>query len=341
MLFGHGDDGYLYEDKIVANFSSNVYYPGLSEGLKAHLSDSIHKVLNYPEADAHTLKSGLARLHGLCSDNVLVTNGATEAFYLIAQAFRHGSATIVVPSFSEYEDACSVNELKIEFLTWNDLSADSSFKTDLVFICNPNNPTGAVIAADILAELIKSNSSSVFVIDEAYIDFTNAISSSVNFIKACGNVIIVRSLTKAYAIPGLRLGYILSNEKLIHRINGFKMPWSVNALALEAGNYILRHKKEESIDLESLLASAACLQQRLNTIPGITAFPSNTNFFLCQTEKSTAASLKKFLVREYGLLIRDASNFRTLSPQHFRIATQTDEENQLLLKGIKSWTTYI
>lgn len=337
MIIGHGDDGYLYKKNIVANFSSNVYYGGFPEGMKAQLISAIDTINNYPEANAQSLQHNLARWHAVAAEQVLITNGATESFYIIAHCFRNKTATIIIPSFAEYEDACVKNDLNLQFLNWDKLNENTLFNTTLAFLGNPNNPTGKIIAAATLKHILKHNPQTSFVIDEAYVDFTNEQLSLVNELPYFENLILVRSLTKTYAIPGLRLGYILSTATAIKNISYCKFPWSVNTLAVVAGNYIVQHKARLVLPLTNLLNDTGELISQLNQLAGITANPTRTNFFLAETSKGTAAELKAFLLDRFGLLIRDASNFRGLTPKHFRIATQTSEKNELLLKGIRQW----
>ncbi len=337
MITGHGDDAYLYDKNITANFSSNVYYDGFPNGMKDYLISVIDKITTYPEANANSLQPYLGKWHNLSTDQLLITNGATEAFYLIAQAFRNKSATIVVPSFAEYEDSCRANNLTLQFLAWNKLSDTTRFTTDLVFLGNPNNPTGAILKKEELQRIIEINSQTIFVIDEAYVDFTNEAISMVTELNQFSNLIIIKSLTKTYAIPGLRLGYLLSNPTMISNILSFKMPWSVNTMAIEAGKYIIQDPLKMALPLKQLLQDTDELIQQLTEIKHLKVFPTKTNFFLCELSKRTAAELKSFLLEEHRLLIRDASNFRGLNTQHFRIATQTKGKNELLVKGIRQW----
>lgn len=326
MLNGHGDDRYRFKNAIIADFSSNVYYEGLSAGLKEQLALSLEKLNNYPEVNAQSLQQALAGWHQLAPGQVLVTNGATEAFYLIAHAWRNKSVTILIPAFAEYEDACRANDLTIHYVQ----ELPATFNTDLVFFGNPNNPTGSILSPAFIAGLLTANPATMFVIDEAYIDFTKEQVSMVAYLSDYKNLMIVKSLTKTYSIPGLRLGYLLSN--CTDHIIPYKMPWSVNALAVEAGLYITRHK--ETLPLDVLLNDTRELMLQLKQY--VTVFDSHTNFFLCHTDKGTAADLKLFLINE-GILIRDAANFRSLNSGHFRIATQTKELNALLIKGISKW----
>lgn len=338
MIAGHGDDTYLYDKNIIANFSSNVYYDGFPNGMKDHLILAIDKINTYPEANANSLQPYLGKWHNLSTDQLLITNGATEAFYLIAHSFRNKSVTIVIPSFAEYEDACRANNLTLQFLDWDTLNNNTRFTTDVVFLGNPNNPTGAILKNEVLQNMLEINSQTTFVIDEAYVDFTNENISMVNELAQFSNLIIIKSLTKTYAIPGLRLGYILSNPSIINTILSFKMPWSVNTMAIEAGKFIVQNHIKSLLPLKELLCDTEELIQQLNKVEHINVLPTQTNFFLCETKKGTAEELKYFLLNEHGLLIRDASNFRGLTANHFRIATQTKEKNELLVKGIKQWT---
>ncbi|MCF6405198.1 aminotransferase class I/II-fold pyridoxal phosphate-dependent enzyme [Chitinophaga filiformis] len=337
MIHGHGDDRYLFNYNIVADFSSNVYYGGWATGLQQHLTTCLQKVRNYPEANAQRLQAALAEWHSLTPGQILVTNGATEAFYLVAHAFRGKSATIVIPAFAEYEDACRANDLGINYLHWDDLQPDTVFDTDIVFFGNPNNPTGAVLHPATIKQLLEHHSKTMFVIDEAYVDFTVDIISMIPTLDQYPNLIIIKSLTKTYSIPGLRLGYILSSEAVINNILPYKMPWSVNALAIEAGLFIAGHRQEIILPTADLTWEAFHLIGALRAIGNISIRHTHTNFFLCETDKGTAAALKQFLLQTAGLLIRDASNFRSLTPQHFRIAAQRREQNVLLVKGIRAW----
>jgi threonine-phosphate decarboxylase len=338
MLLGHGDDGHLYQSAAVANFSSNVYYPGFSEDLGVFLSAQMLKVKNYPEPNSESLRKALAKFHVLEDSQLLVTNGATDAFYLVAHAFKKSTATIVIPSFAEYEDACRLYGMEISFLAWDGLKGDTRFGTSLVFICNPNNPNGAIVSKEVIRCLLNTHQDTVFVLDEAYIDFTFSVASSVDLLKEFPNLLIVKSLTKTFAIPGLRLGYLLGSKDMITRISRYKIPWSVNTLAVEAGKYIVENHEALALPLKEMLAETKTLRVSVNSIRGIQALESHTTFFLCHTAHDDAASLKDFLMKHFRLLIRDASNFRGLSKNHFRIASQSAEENKLLIKALATWS---
>jgi threonine-phosphate decarboxylase len=342
MLHGHGDNGYQYGLRIVADFSSNVWYGGEPAGLKEHLFRQWELVNNYPEVLAESLAEKVSRLHGLDPENILVTSGATEGIYLLAQLFSRKRSCIVIPSFSEYEDACRIHEHPIDFLNWESLypdepetrSPDKTPDADLFWIGNPNNPTGAVFPA--LEALIRGNRQTMFVVDEAFIEFTGSAVPVIGLAAEYPNLAIIRSMTKAFAIPGLRLGYIAAHRTLIERLKTIKLPWSVNALAVEAGNYIFDNYPSIRLPPGELLSDKAVFMQQLREA-GIRTYDGDTHFFLCETPIASAGELKKYLLENFGLLIRDAANFRGLGAGHFRLATRTPDQNQLLVNAVKEW----
>lgn len=338
MLHGHGDDGYQYKQAIVANFSSNVWFGGKSENLKQHLFKNWDCIHSYPEASAESLVNALANDLSINSDQIIATNGATEAFYLIAQCFSESNSSIIIPTFSEYEDACRVNKHKLFFINWTELNSKTIFEEGLIWICNPNNPNGNILQRNELDEMLKLNPKSIFVVDEAYIDFTNEVDSCIDLLDEHQNLILVKSLTKNFSIPGLRLGYLISNKALVQNIQFYKAPWTVNSLAIEAGKFLLANKIDFSPPVNYYKSTTNKLKENLQKIPGLRIYPSKTSFFLVELEKSTAFELKKYLISNFGLLIRDAANFRGLNSSFFRLATQTDEKNQLLINALIQWS---
>lgn len=334
MIKGHGDDIYSHKREITINFSSNVYSRQDMSELDEYLKSKIDRIHSYPEPDASTLTSLLALKYGIEEDNIVVTNGATEAIYLIAHAFRCQKSIIITPTFSEYEDACLINEHKIDYATsLEQIEPD----TNLVWLCNPNNPDGQAYHKTYLYQFIAKHPNILFILDLSYEAFVNdEFRLDQHETMYYSNIISLHSLTKSYAIPGLRLGYLVSNRELISKINRYRMPWSVNQLAIEAGKYLLSESRNY-IDLEAYRAETLRLMTELNVIDGLIVLPTNTHFFLCELIGRKASDLKQYLIDKHGILIRDASNFRGLDQHFFRIATQSREENDLLINAIKEW----
>ena len=323
MIEGHGDDLYRYEN-IKMNFSSNIYNGTDLSALEAYLSSRMAVVRSYPEPSAASLERMIARECGISPDEVLVTSGAVDAIYLIAQVYRNeGTCRIMQPTFREYEDACRVfgyQEREDGALCW---------------LCNPNNPTGDVMATDEVLELAERHR--LLIVDQSYEDYTMAPLIQPSDVVGRDNIILLHSMTKRYAVPGLRLGYVTASASIINRLREQYRPWAINALSLEAGKWLVQRGKTAILDLSTYLAETQRLRAMLNEIEGIEAQQTQTNFFLCTIQQATAAELKEYLAREHGILIRDASNFTGLTPHHFRIATQSPAENDALVAAIKNY----
>jgi len=323
MIEGHGDDLYRYEN-IKMNFSSNIYAGTDLNELEAFLATHLDVIRTYPEPSASSLEQMIACEHGISPDEVLVTSGAVDAIYLIAQAYRHhGACHILQPTFREYEDACRVFGYK----------EDES--GDVCWVCNPNNPTGSVMpVAEVMALAARHR---LLIVDQSYEDYTMARLLSPADAITCGNIILLHSMTKRFAVPGLRLGYITAAAPVINHLRNQYRPWAINALSLEAGKWLVGHKAVAIQDLTSYLAETQRLRTMLNEIDGIKANDTQTNFFLCTIQAATACELKGYLAHEHGILIRDASNFTGLSPHHFRLATQSPAENDALVVAIRNY----
>lgn len=333
MIEGHGDDAYKYK-AIKINFSSNVYNHVDHSGLHQHLFQQMESIRTYPEPEPYSLEKVLAERFHLSSEEVCVTNGATEAIYLIAQTFRNQISAILMPTFSEYADACRLHGHKVVPIYNLNRLPD---RGRLIWLCNPNNPTGEVREKEVLIACIKQNPQRIFIMDQSYEFFTQKALLTAKEAAEFPNVILLHSMTKRFAVPGLRLGYITACKELLHEIRTQRMPWSVNQLAIEAGHYLLSSSQYD-IDISLLLREKERLVQSLLSIGGMEIWPSDTHYMLVQLRMGKAAALKEYLATEQGILIRDASNFEGLNEHFFRIATQTPEENDKLVESIKKWT---
>ena len=332
MIDGHGDDIYRYEDLVKMNFSSNIFQHVDYTALKQHLIERFDVVGNYPEPQPRQLEKLIAQQEGISSECVLVTNGATEAIYLIAQQFHHSASVIPQPTFNEYADACRINHHIISFENTDDLAHLP--KDRVYWICNPNNPSGNVLMKGFLDYVVRRSPRYIFVIDQSYEDYTKEPLLAYREMQNVTNLIILHSFSKRYGIPGLRLGYITADPSLINLLRGLYQPWSVNALAIEAGRFLIEHGTPAVTDLDAYLEETERLRQSLRRI-GIRVFETKTNYMLCEISQTTAAKLKDYLIHEHGILIRDCSNFYGLSSHFFRVSTQLPEENDALVEAIR------
>ena len=325
MIEGHGDDLYQYSG-IKMNFSSNIYTGTDLSALYSYLSTCMQVVSSYPEPSATSLERMIAHECGIKPEEVLVTSGAVDAIYLIAQAYRHlGTCKVMTPTFSEYEDACRVFGYK---------ECDDAA---MCWLCNPNNPTGSVIPAGDVLEIAKRYQ--LLIVDQSYEDYTLEKLMRPADVVDREDIILLHSMTKRYAVPGLRLGYVTAAASIIKRLREQYRPWAINALSLEAGKWLVVHQLTAIPNLAKYLEETKRLRSMLNEIEGIEAYATMTNFFLCSIAQTTAAELKEYLAHMHGILLRDASNFTGLTQHHFRIAAQSPEANDALVEAIKQFTS--
>lgn len=325
MIEGHGDDGYRY-GMVRTNFSSNIYAHADLSALKAYLAAHLDCIASYPEPSARTLEALIADDCGLDASQVLVTAGATEAIYLIAQTFSdRPTYRVLRPTFSEYEDACRL------------FGYSESEQGSLCWLCNPENPTGRVYDPEFVKDLSRRHR--YLLLDQSYEDYTDRPLLSPLEAVAQGNVIELHSMTKRYGVPGLRLGYVTAPAEVIAMLRAGMRPWAVSAPALKAGEWLLANKPPILPEKEAYLAETRRLRERLDRIEGIEMEPTSTNFMLGTVHPATAAELKDYLALQHGMLIRDASNFAGLTPHHFRVAAQLPEENDALVQAIEEFMT--
>ena len=320
MIFGHGDDAYRYGEQIKIDFSSNIYYGADLSGLQAHLASRFGIVAHYPEPEPTSLEKMLAKKLGVADNTVMVTNGATEAIYLIAQLYSGWASIIPQPTFTEYEDAC---KLYNHLLSYNADDELEVLPEDRIYwLCNPNNPTGNVVNTQLLRHIIRQNPRYLYVIDQSYKDYTLSPMIQPKDVTNCYNVMLVHSLSKTYCIPGLRLGYVFASPIIIDRLRQIRQPWTVNAVAIEAGKYLLENDPKMIPDLPAYIAEA-----------------KRPHYMLVNIDKSNTHDLKQWLIDHYGILIRDASNFRSLDNHCFRVTARTPEENDLLVEALRKYVS--
>lgn len=339
MIHGHGDDLYKSQVQVKANFSTNVWYEANTRPLIEFLTEHLGRIFHYPEPDAGSFRQIAAKYHGVLPGNVLAGNGATELFYMVAHAFAGSRTLLPVPSFTEYQDACELYNHRLKFIP--DVKVDRlPDSANLMFICNPNNPDGRIWTEDEIRSLLENYPDMMLVVDESFIWFAPEACSAIPLLKEYTNLLVVRSMTKCYAIPGLRLGYLLGDEKLLEYIGCFGQPWSVNALAIEAGKYLLEQGEDGLPNASALLERQLVFAGRIAEIQGFRPLPSHTSFFLVETDYDSR-DLKSWLLEKEGLLIRDASNFKGLDQHYFRVNTLTEVKNDLLINGLQQYSKAI
>ena len=327
MIYGHGDDTYRYGEKVKVNFSSNIYQKADLTELKQYLATRLDAIGNYPEPEPKELEELIAEKLEIPASMVMVTNGANEAIYLIAQLYRGWASVIPQPTYTEYADACRMFDHIISYERTDELNILPEDR--IYWICNPDNPTGNVMLKQLLAYVIKKHPRFLHVIDQSYADYTLQPMLKPKELLDCYNVMILNSLSKKYCIPGLRLG--------IERLRDIRQPWTVNTLAIEAGKWLIKNDPKVIPDIEGYIAEAQRLRDELQAIDGIMVMDTKTHYMLVNIDWTTSLELKNWLIENHGILIRDASNFHGLDTHCFRVAAQSPEENDALINAIKEF----
>jgi L-threonine-O-3-phosphate decarboxylase len=293
----------------------------------------------YPDREALALRRVLAGHLGIPAEAIMVGNGSAELLWLAALAFLRPDDTVLIvgPTFGEYARAAALMGAQLQF--WaaqpeDEFAVDPasilqslhSLKPRLVFLCNPNNPTGTYLAADAIATWASMWPQTLFVVDEAYLHFA---SSAVSVLGTqAANMLILRSMTKAYALAGVRLGYAVSHPQVISMLARVRPPWNVNALAQAAGIAALQDQAHLSQSLRLLTHAKAVLVHSLRALD-LTLISSTTHFFLIKVRDATA--LRRALLQR-GILVRDCTSFGL--PEYIRVATRRPEENARLAAAL-------
>ena len=288
-------------------------------------------IKSYSERNCTKLKKTIAKINNVKKENIILTNGSTELIYLVTKIFGK-KVQLLPPTYSEYEFA--INKYKKNLLLTKDyLPVGAS----LLFICNPNNPTGKLIKKDDLENIVKKHPSKTKIfIDEAYMDFVDPLksftmSSKINEFK---NIILSQSLTKFYGMPSLRIGWGIASKKSIETIKEYKIPMTISNLALYYAEQFLNDKKYKKNVIKLIENERKRLFKKLNEINWLRTFPTDSNFFLIEIkEKFTSTKLFELLARK-GIIIRDCSNIRGLDNRYIRVAIKTREENDLLIEEL-------
>jgi threonine-phosphate decarboxylase len=349
MLNGHGGNIYNIAHKLgcapseIIDMSSNVNPLGPPPGLLNFLKENLTVITALPEVDANLLVQAFADRYGVDPTTVLAGNGSTQFIYSIPLALKTKSAMILGPAYADYADACSMHNIRFEYFIAQE---SQGFKADMnlikkqvkgfdtVFICNPNNPTGAMYTADEIESLCSSLPETYFIIDESYLPFVISGDTESMIGRSLPNVIILNSMSKIFRISGLRIGFIIASKYVIEALTRYSLPWSVNALAQIAVRYLLEHKAEVNsfIDRthELIESEKKRFAEKLKNAADIKLFTSTTSFMLARlNNRYTADAIFQNLLQE-RILIRNCSNFKGLSDRFIRISLKNRETNLML-----------
>ncbi len=331
----------------IIDFSANVNSLGVPRWMGKVLKENISCIANYPDPESRELRLSLGKYLGVDENCVAVGNGSAELIYQIVAAIKPKTAVLLSPTFSEYEKALQGHGSKVSFVR---LSEENGFEVDLgkvareardkdlVFLCNPNNPTGRLIPSARMIPWIKSfkRTKTFIVIDEAFIDWEPG-ESIAGLVKESTRLVVLRSLTKFFGLAGLRLGYCVMSPALASRMKNIRQPWSVNIFAQKVGKRILEDRDFQKKNRAFLKKERDFLASQFDRFDGLKAYPSSVNFLLLKVDSvDVSRSMQKYLL-ERGIFVRDCGNFRELDSRFVRVSVLKRKENLCLLEGISSF----
>lgn len=340
------------------DFSASINPLGVSRRVKQTVLDELDGLANYPDPDTRLLREKLALFNDISPESIICSNGSTELIYLIPRVLKPEGVLITAPTFSEYERACKLScqssviryQLKekenfrinpddfigaMAGMLNREPSTVNCQQNSMAFICNPNNPAGTVLTREEVLRIADAarEKNCFLVVDEAFIDFCPS-ESVICDVSVNPYLIVLRSMTKFYALPGLRVGYGIFHESLTDRIKEFKEPWSVNHLAQRAAATAIEDMNYAMESFELIKKEKEYLEKSLSEI-GIYYLPSAANYYLLKipSEQIDSGELVRAL-RKSRLIVRDCSNFEGLDSSYIRIAVKSHEDNEILINKL-------
>jgi len=338
----HGGDIYSY-NRILLDFSSNINPLGIPETVKDIITENLNLLSFYPDLSYKDLREKLALYFNVDPFFIVPGNGAVELIFLLMRFFKNRRAIIPVPSFLEYQRAAQLFGMDIQFVYFKDLgeqivldlsSLEILKRNGVLIVGHPNNPTG--LCVDDMHKLVElcRRKNWFLVVDESFLDFTNK-RSFLDFMDIYPDIAVIKSITKFFALPGLRFGFVIcKNEKVVKGLWNLKEPWSVNSLA----DIVARKVYSDSMYIERtkkwLEEERSFFTEELRSLKELRVYKTEVNFVLVGLNGLTAGELKEKMI-DKGILIRDASNFKGLDNTFIRLAIKDRISNTLCIKALK------
>lgn len=356
MLPNHGaNPHHVYEalgiekPAQLIDFSENVNF--LPFPLELSIDTLMPMITSYPDPFGEPFLSAVANYHLVNRENILLGNGAAEIFALLANVLHGERVMIIHPTFSEYEATLSAHDVTFERLIVEDVATyqlpmtaikSALPKARAIYICTPNNPTGVLPPKDDLRQIIEwaAKSDTLVVLDEAFIDFIGEEYALIESAPDWSHVLVVRSMTKMYKIPGLRLGYAVGHETLIARLKQYAAHWHINGLAASIGTEMLKQANYRKQTVEAVtIARDAFMhflkRHRYKTTNSVTNYVS---FQLPQPSMSEAFYV--FMLKR-GIVLRHTKNFRGMEGNWFRVGIKAPDKMNVLKEGIEAWHEHL
>ena len=302
-----------YKKEELIDFSANINPLGCSNFIYQSITANLSLIEQYPDPECTSLKKELSLFYGVDEESIVVGNGASELLYLLCKAISPSKALTLAPSFSEYlkaAKACGASVEELVLHETNDFQLELPIlkrriaQYDLIFLCNPNNPVGNIYTRELIKDIadLCYEHKTYLLVDESFLDFVKnkARFSVLLEIKTNPYLIVLSSLTKFFALPGLRIGCCFGNKELIKKVKEIKDPWNVNCFAQLAGLVSLQDKDFQARSIEFITKEKERLYQELTKIPLLKVFYPSVNFILVKilTENMTSTKLTRLLAEK-------------------------------------------
>lgn len=329
------------------DFSENVNPAGPPKRVSEEWSTLLKEVAAYPDPRGEPFLSAVAEFHGVSKDALFIGNGAAELLALLAERYRGKRAVVVHPTFSEYEATLQAKQVEVVHILSIEETGfqlpigeirQAMETADVLYLCTPNNPTGILPAREDLLELIYYGAKvdCEIVLDEAFIDFIDESLSFIPEVKEFSHVIVVRSMTKMYAIPGIRLGYVVANPKIITSIKSIAPHWNVNGIAAAIGEICLQevefteqailYSNEQREKMKAFLQMNGCI---------VTDSRANFLSFKLREGRITRRLYEDLL--KCGIVLRHSENFRGMDGGWLRIGMKKESDMAVLKEELTRW----
>ena len=337
-MYRHGGD--IYRNKVELDFSSNVNLMGIPRGVLWAAKRGIDLSFRYPDSECSELREAISESEAISKDMIICGNGAADLIFSLVSARRPRKALLLSPTFHEYEQALQSVECEMKyqglseehgFQLHSDFIEEITEDIDLVFLCNPNNPTGVLIKKPFMESILRrcEDMDCTLVVDECFMDFVPEGKNHTvrELCRKSQHLFVLKAFTKLYAMPGLRLGYgFCGNLLFLNKMKSMIQPWSVSVPAQLAGIAALTEQEYVNKSLEMIEREKKFLIQQLLQL-NFKVYASKANYIFFRSKVSLYEKCLK-----QGVLIRDCSNYRGLTEGYYRIAVKTHSENAKLIE---------
>lgn len=332
----------ISENQIL-DYSANISPLGIPSHIKKAMVDAIEGTINYPDPDCTALREAIGRQDGVEPDCVTCGNGGADLLYRLAFGLKPKKVLLPVPAFVEYEEAMTAAGARMVYETMDedfhiqeDMTERITEDTDLVILCNPNNPTGLLTPRrQVLAVLERAKEMHCRVlVDECFLEICREEEQYTvkSYLKEYPNLMILKSFTKLYAIPGVRLGYLLcADREVIAQVNRAGQAWSVSHIAQCAGVAALSHPEYKAAVIDAVEKECIYMKKEMANLP-LTLYDGRANYLFFRTPGVTDLDRR---LESRGIMIRNCSNYVNLGNDYWRIAVKTHEENVILLRELR------